>query len=212
MPLRTMQARPSFSLVHSYDHAGMGDYRCLPACLPWMSVFLLQVGAASNRVGNHMTFQQGNIALKVKDQNRPRIGEREVGEGQVVLRVEAGQLGRVCVHQVNRLKKVSEGLVNVSGERFVVVGLYIVHVIVLFGDGSRIKSGRSGTCTSPESRAVSPGLASRSCICSTYSTVSSLQPRAAPMGTIYVDCRGRSPLGSRAFLWSYIPLEFIAPH
>ena len=45
--------------------------------------------------------------------------------------------------RVNRLKKVSEGLVNVSGEKFVVFRLYIVHVVVLFGDGSRIKSCRS---------------------------------------------------------------------
>ena len=30
------------------------------------------------------------------------------------------------------------------------------------------------------------------------------------MGTIYVDCRGLSPLGSSAFLWIYIPLGFIA--
>ena len=48
------------------------------------------LAGGSGQVGNHMTFQQGNIALKVKNKNRPRIGEREVGEGQVVFRVEAG--------------------------------------------------------------------------------------------------------------------------
>ena len=106
-------------------------------------MFFLQVRAASNHVGNHMTFQQGNIVLKVEGQNRPRIGEREVRKGKVVLRVEAGQLRRGCVHLVNSLKKVGESLVNVSRERFIVIGLYIVQVIVFFGDGSRFKSGRS---------------------------------------------------------------------
>ena len=90
-----------------------------------------------------MPFHQGNIVLKVKYQNRPRIGEREVREGKVVLRVEAGQLRRVCVHLVDRLKKVSEGFVNVGRDRFIVVRLGIVHVVIFFWDWSWIESGRS---------------------------------------------------------------------
>ena len=38
----------------------------------------------------------------------------------------------------------------------------------------------------------------------------SFQPLLVPIGTICVDCRGLSPLGSSAFLWIYIPLGFIA--
>ena len=54
-------------------------------------------------MGNHMPFKQWDVALEVKDQIWPRIGEGKVGEGEIVLRVETRQLRRSGVHLVNSL-------------------------------------------------------------------------------------------------------------
>ena len=71
--------------------------------VPRMRVFFLQIAATSHHMGNHMPFKQWNIAFEVEYQNWPRIGEGEVGEGEVVLRVETGQLRRSgsCILEVS---------------------------------------------------------------------------------------------------------------
>ena len=88
--------------------------------VPRMRVFFLQIAATSHHMGNHMPFKQWNIAFEVEHQNWPRIGEGEVGEGEVVLRVETGQLRRSGVHLVDGLEEVGEGSIDVSRKGFIV--------------------------------------------------------------------------------------------
>ena len=103
-------------------------------------------------MGNHVAFQQGNMLLEIQNQDRPRIGESEVRQGEVMLGVEGGHLRRSGVHLIRSLNKVSESFINVSRERFVVVRLSVVHVIILIRDMSRIES-----CRGAESN-VSSGI------------------------------------------------------
>ena len=110
---------------------------------PGWECFFLQIAATSNHMGNYMPFKWWNIAFEVEYQNWPRIGDGEVGEGEVVLRVETGQLRRSGVHLVNGLEEVREGFIDVSREGFIVVWQGIMHVVILFWNWSRIKGGRN---------------------------------------------------------------------
>ena len=111
--------------------------------VPRMRVFFLQIATARNHMGNHMPFKQWDVALEVKDQIWPRIGEGKVGEGEKVLRVETRQLRRSGVHLVNSLEEVGEGFVDISREGFIVVWQGFMHVVVLFWNWGRIKRGRN---------------------------------------------------------------------
>ena len=44
------------------------------------------------------------------------------------------------MHHIHSLDEVGESVINVSWERFVVVGLYIVQIIILIRDINRVES------------------------------------------------------------------------
>ena len=108
--------------------------------VPRVCVLFLQVGAASDHVCNHLPLHQGDKVLEIQNQERPRISERKVRQGKVVLGVKSGHLRRGGVHQIHSLNQVSESVIDVSRERFVVVRLRVVHIIILIRDMNRIES------------------------------------------------------------------------
>ena len=99
-----------------------------------------QLAATSDNMCNHVALHQGNKILEVQDQERPWIGEGKVRQGKVVLGVKGWHLRRGGVHHIHSLDEVGESVINVSRERFVVVGLYIVQIIILIRDMNRVES------------------------------------------------------------------------
>ena len=61
-------------------------------------------------------------------------------QGKVVLGVKGWHLRRGGVHQIHSLDQVGESVIDISRERFVVVRLHIVHIIILIRDMKRIES------------------------------------------------------------------------